>query len=248
MCATNYRAMASLSDLSLAELRQGLTDEDGIADTRVMTAIAHKQGVPKGELADWFDVSEETVDEWIDRTVDEVEQSARVGRGAGGDASAEPEPLDEQHDARVEYLDYEAVTDHGWAIEGDDLFEKAQAADLDDDAHGTLWVGGEESILDAAESEGLVWPYSCRGGACANCAAVCKEGEVHMPVNQVLPDDAIREQDVRLTCVGRPASTDLKLVVNAKHLGTLDDILLPPQQAPDRGDEGDESGLVDELL
>lgn len=39
----------------------------------------------------------------------------------------------------------------------------------------------------------------------------------------------------------------LELVVNAKHLESLDDILLPPQEAPD-GDSDTSEGIVDELL
>lgn len=223
--------MASLSDLSLGELRHRLTDDGGTTDKRTMAAIAHRQGVPTGELAAWFEVEEETIEEWIAEVVSDVEQAGHHEPGDGGNRRTEPEPLAADQTARVEYLDYEALTDHGWAIDDEDLFEKAEDADLDESAHGIVWVDGDESILEAAESEGLVWPYSCRGGACANCAAVCKEGSVYMPANQILPAEAVQDRQIRLTCIGRPASADVRLVVNAKHLESLEEILLPPQEA-----------------
>jgi ferredoxin len=223
--------MASLDDLSIVELRRRLADDEGGPDEQVMAAIAVKQGVPKQELADWFDVSEDTIDDWIGRTVSDAEHAAGSESAGTTGRRTEPEPLDAQYDSRVEFLDYQVLSDRGWDLDDEDLFEKAAEADLDGDQHGTIWVSGDESILDAAESEGHDWPFSCRAGACANCAAVCKEGAIHMPTNQILPTEAITERNVRLTCIGRPASTDIKLVYGAKQLDYLEDILLPPQES-----------------
>lgn len=242
--------MASLEDTTVEELRRQLATDESIARQPVMTAIARKQGVPEDELADWFDVSVETIEDWIDRTVADV-AGAEAGAGQPApqietDRRAEPEPLAPDREATVEFLDYQVLSDRGWSLDDEDLFEKADEAGLDDEDHGTVWVGGEESILEAAESEGFVWPYSCRGGACANCAAVCRSGSIHMPANQILPPEAVQERGVRLTCIGRPATTEIELVYNAKHLDHLEDILLPPQEAPDA--RRDESGTTSDSL
>ncbi len=66
---------------------------------------------------------------------------------------------------------------------------------------------------EAAESQGLDWPYSCRGGACANYAAVLLEGEIDIDLDQeILPEEAIRERDIQLTCIGTPATEGIKTV------------------------------------
>jgi CDP-4-dehydro-6-deoxyglucose reductase len=41
-----------------------------------------------------------------------------------------------------------------------------------------------ESVLDAALRQGLVIPYSCRGGTCASCMGKVVEGEVAYPNGQ----------------------------------------------------------------
>jgi ferredoxin len=80
----------------------------------------------------------------------------------------------------VEYLNYEVLDDHDWSMDDDDLFEEAAAADLSAEDYGTLEVNQGEYILEAAEAQGYDWPFSCRAGACANCASIVKEGEIEM--------------------------------------------------------------------
>lgn len=121
----------------------------------------------------------------------------------------------------VEYLDYQALDDHGWDLEDDDLFEKAQNEDLSDTDHGTLEVNQSEYILEAAEAQGYDWPFSCRAGACANCAAILKDGGIEMDMQQILSDEEIEERNVRLTCIGSPDADEVKIVYNAKHLDYL---------------------------
>ncbi|MFA9425107.1 ferredoxin Fer [Natronorubrum sp. A-ect3] len=123
----------------------------------------------------------------------------------------------------VEYLAYAAVDDRGWSLEDDELFETADAADLEADMHGTFEVGRDEYLLDAAESAGLEWPYHCRAGGCVNCVAVLKTGEVEMDVQRSLSDEEVDEKGFRLTCVGTPASDSIKLIYGAKHLDELRD-------------------------
>ena len=121
----------------------------------------------------------------------------------------------------VEYLNYEVLDDHGWDMEDDDLFEKAADAGLDDEDYGELEVNHGEYILEAAEAQGYDWPFSCRAGACANCAAIITEGEIHMDMQQILSTEEVDERGVRLTCIGSPETEEVQIVYNAKHLDYL---------------------------
>ncbi|GGM58299.1 2Fe-2S type ferredoxin [Halarchaeum rubridurum] len=121
----------------------------------------------------------------------------------------------------VEYLNYEVVNDQGWDIDDDDLFEKAADAGLDEEDFGELDVPEGSYILETAEAQGYDWPFSCRAGACANCASIVKEGEIDMDMQQILSDEEVEEKNVRLTCIGSPATDEVKIVYNAKHLDYL---------------------------
>ena len=121
----------------------------------------------------------------------------------------------------VEYLNYETLDDQGWDMDDDDLFEKAADAGLDDEDYGTLEVAQGEYILEAAEAQGYDWPFSCRAGACANCASIVFEGDIDMDMQQILSDEEVEEKNVRLTCIGSPAADEVKIVYNAKHLDYL---------------------------
>ncbi|WP_144903099.1 ferredoxin Fer [Halobellus captivus] len=129
----------------------------------------------------------------------------------------------------VQYLDYEVLETHGWQLTDEDLFEKAEAADLDVDSYGLLVVEERESLLEAAERYGFSWPYACRGGACANCAVAVVDGEVEMPVSTILTDE-MKEQGVRLSCIGTPVTDDLKVVFNIEKLPGLAELRLPAEQ------------------
>ena len=121
----------------------------------------------------------------------------------------------------VEYLNYEVLDDHGWSMDDDDLFEAAADADLDEEDYGSLTVNEGEYVLEAAEAQGYQWPFSCRAGACANCASIVTEGEIDMDMQQILSDEEVSERNVRLTCIGSPAADNIKIVYNAKHLDYL---------------------------
>jgi 2Fe-2S type ferredoxin len=121
----------------------------------------------------------------------------------------------------VTYLNYDVLDDNGWEIDDDDLFESAEDADLGEEDYGSLDVNEGEYILEAAEAQGYDWPFSCRAGACANCAAIVKEGEIDMDMQQILSDEEVEEKNVRLTCIGSPDADDVKIVYNAKHLDYL---------------------------
>jgi 2Fe-2S type ferredoxin len=121
----------------------------------------------------------------------------------------------------VEYLNYEVVDDKGWEMYEDDIFEAAADADLSDEDYGVLDVNEGEYILEAAEAQGYDWPFSCRAGACANCAAIITEGEINMDMQQILSDEEVEEKNVRLTCIGSAETDEVKIVYNAKHLDYL---------------------------
>ena len=128
--------------------------------------------------------------------------------------------------ATVEFLNHEAMEDKDWALEDDDLFEKAAEANLSAEAYGTMTVGKGEYILEAAEAEGYNWPFYCRGGGCINCAAVLVDGEVEMEVNRSLSDEEVDEMNLRLTCIATPTTDEVKLVYNAKQLDQLRDRII----------------------
>ena len=145
----------------------------------------------------------------------------RVVRFAGVPVLAIRAPRTEV--ATVEYLDYAAIEELDVSLDDSDLFEQAGAADLASEVHGTLDVGRNEYILDAAESAGHDWPFQCRSGGCANCVAILHQGNIEMDVNRRLTDEEVAEKGYRLTCVGSPASDSVSIVYNAKLLDDLQD-------------------------
>jgi ferredoxin len=175
-----------------------------------------------------------TVEEFqlVRRAYREIDDRAENGSDADG-AAADVDLTDDDGDAtavepvRVEFLDYDVLADYGWSLDDDDLFRKASHADLDATEHGRLLVQPDESLLEAAEKRGFGWPFSCRGGACANCAVYLVDGELSQPANHIMPDD-LTEAGFRLSCNGYPVSDELQVVFNVKHLAELDDLILPP--------------------
>jgi 2Fe-2S type ferredoxin len=121
----------------------------------------------------------------------------------------------------VEYLNYDVVDDKGWDMYEDPIFEEAADAGLSDEDYGVLDVNQGEYILEAAEAQGYDWPFSCRAGACANCAAIVLEGEINMDMQQILSDEEVEDKNVRLTCIGSAETDEVRIVYNAKHLDYL---------------------------
>jgi ring-1,2-phenylacetyl-CoA epoxidase subunit PaaE len=68
-----------------------------------------------------------------------------------------------------------------------------------------------DTILQAAQKQGIALPYSCNTGRCATCAAHCSKGSVTMSNNEVLTDKDIQAGLV-LTCTGY-AAADLELEI-----------------------------------
>ncbi len=69
----------------------------------------------------------------------------------------------------------------------------------------TLAVPANQTILSYALEHDVPLPYSCKGGVCGSCTALCTGGKVWMSVNEVLTDKELAEGLI-LTCVGYPAS------------------------------------------
>lgn len=79
-------------------------------------------------------------------------------------------------------------------------------------AGGKVWqfeAVWPQTILQAALTNQIHLPYSCRGGRCSTCVAKCQRGTVTMTINEVLTENDLREGLV-LPCVGY-AETDVEL-------------------------------------
>jgi ferredoxin len=157
---------------------------------------------------------------------EESSHRARERATPPGESTVDPQP-DEPNERTVEFLNYDVLADHGWAVDDPDLFEKAAGADLAPPDYGQVTVEDDESLLEAAERDGHSWPFACRGGACANCAVAVASGDLDQPVDHILPTGMV-ERGFRLSCVGAPIAEDTRVVYNVKHLPGLDDLRLPP--------------------
>ncbi|MFP4273823.1 MAG: 2Fe-2S iron-sulfur cluster-binding protein [Paracoccaceae bacterium] len=72
----------------------------------------------------------------------------------------------------------------------------------------------DDTVLDAAERQGLELPYSCRGGMCCTCRCKVEEGSAEMAVNYSLEPWEI-EAGFVLACQSRPLSEKLVLDFDA---------------------------------
>lgn len=146
-----------------------------------------------------------------------------IKAGRGGDRSLDRPEASET--SRVEYLSYGALQRQGWSREDEDLFEKAAAADLTTAEYGTIEVSQDKYLLDSAEDAGLAWPFECRAASCANCCAFLVEGELEMDMNLFLTDEEVEEMDLRLTCVAKPASDELRVLYEARRSEYLQNVV-----------------------
>ncbi|MEZ3168350.1 ferredoxin Fer [Halorubrum ejinorense] len=195
-------------------------DSPGFAST-----VARLEGVDIEAVADESNLAPATVRGWFDALDGEpVAEAADVVRRY---AEGSVEPVRTGSPSTVYHLDRGALTERGWSIDDEDLFEKASEADLDLPEYGRFLVEPGESILEAAERGGRSWPYACRGGACSNCAVTVVEGDVAMPGQSVLSDEQIREANARLSCVGVPITDEVKLVTGVGDTDAFADLRLP---------------------
>lgn len=90
----------------------------------------------------------------------------------------------------------------------------------DTEAHqAMISIGGQtfsvmvqypESVLEAAISQGIQLPYSCKAGRCASCVATCSKGKVWMAYNEVLTDDEVAKGRI-LVCQSFPIGGDVEI-------------------------------------
>ncbi|MFC6765499.1 ferredoxin Fer [Natrinema soli] len=146
-----------------------------------------------------------------------------IKAGRGGDRSLDQAEDDET--ATVEYLSYGALQRHGWSRDDETLFEKAAAADLTDREYGTIAISKNEYLLDGAENADHNWPFECRAASCANCCAFLVEGDLEMDMNLFLTDEEVDERNLRLTCVAKPASDELKVIYEARRADYLQNVV-----------------------
>ncbi len=66
------------------------------------------------------------------------------------------------------------------------------------------------TLLDNILKADIDAPYSCKGGVCASCICRVVEGEVNMPVNNLLTDDEI-EEGLVLSCQAYAVSNEIKI-------------------------------------
>lgn len=150
-----------------------------------------------------------------------VSGAGDAGDGDGPVGHRTPQPT------TVEYLNFDAISDHAFELGDEDLFAQASTADLDDRDYGEFVVQPHESLLEAAENNGHTWPFACRGGACANCSVAIIQGKLAQPVDTILGED-LHDRGFRLSCNGIPITDSLQVIYNVKHLPGLDELRLPP--------------------
>jgi ferredoxin len=222
--------VAYLEEYDAADLRDLLGRVSGREATQqLMVALAYLDGESVSSLARRYGLATGTVEEWLRRLDEEPVEDAVAGAERLSLSERARTPVGTTTAATVEYLDYAAVEERGWALEDPDLFERAAAAGLSPPTHGELTVEPGQSVLAAVGEAGLSWPHACGGGACSNCAVYVVDGEVAMSGDHVLPDEVVREGDVRLACVATPTTERVRLVYGVRHLDVLEDLLLPAE-------------------
>ncbi|MEF8787000.1 MAG: ferredoxin Fer [Haloarculaceae archaeon] len=228
MLAIAYDHGADISELSswygksADEIRNII---ENLESRPAILPIAEWEGTDFEMLAESWGLRPETIIEWFTALQSRpIKERAEIVHRYSQEESG---PLLSHPEARVDFLDYDVIEEHGWTIDDDDLFEKASNADLSPSAYGRFVVEPEETILEAAESRGYSWPYACRGGACANCAVIVKEGDIAMPGQSVLQEEQVKQMNARLACVGVPVSERLKLVMNVQQLDQFEELRLP---------------------
>ncbi len=222
--------MAYLEEYDPDDLRDLLRRVTGRESTQqLMLALAYVEGESISTLADRYGFETSTVEEWFRRLDEEPLDDAIVGTERLSLSNRTRTPVGSTTPSTVEYLDYAVVERRGWGLDDPDLFARAAGADLDSSAHGRLQVDPNQSLLDAVGETDLSWPHACRGGACSNCAVYVVDGEVTMSGDHILPDDLVRDGQVRLACVATPTTEEVNLVYGVRHLDVLEDLVLPTE-------------------
>lgn len=123
--------------------------------------------------------------------------------------------------ARVDFIHYGYVSDNN--LDADrSVFDR----DVPEEASGSFIVNEGETVLQAAERAGYSWPFSCRGGACSNCAVKVVEGDFRTPNYAILTDELL-DKGYRLSCIGKPLTSEIKVICGVRDHEEIEELLLP---------------------
>jgi ring-1,2-phenylacetyl-CoA epoxidase subunit PaaE len=117
---------------------------------------------------------------------------------------------------REEQIHREVFDPHVLSVPATPVPEDASSKNVTIHFRGTTYnfpVPGNQTILKAARQRGIPLPYSCLGGVCSTCSAVCTEGKVRMTINEVLTAKDLAAGWV-LTCTGYPVSGQVTLRIS----------------------------------
>ncbi|WP_237561431.1 2Fe-2S iron-sulfur cluster-binding protein [Frateuria defendens] len=83
-------------------------------------------------------------------------------------------------------------------------------------------VAAGETVLEAAQREGIALPYSCRAGVCGSCKAILLDGDCGYPRNPpVALDASARAHHAVLLCQAVPASD---ILIEAREVTSVEDV------------------------
>lgn len=124
--------------------------------------------------------------------------------------------------SKVRYIDYMVLRDV--SPSANKLFQEWDSYTYE--SMGGFTIKSGETVLEAAESNDNTWPYSCRGGACSNCAIKVVNGSVETRSIHILPSYLL-DKGYRLSCIGKPLSKNIDIVYNINQHDDIQEYLLP---------------------
>lgn len=68
------------------------------------------------------------------------------------------------------------------------------------------------TVLEAAETAGVDWPFQCRSGICSTCRGRLLSGQVDMLENMILDDDELAAGYI-LVCQSLPVSDAIEVAL-----------------------------------
>lgn len=136
---------------------------------------------------------------------------------------------DDIYPSTVYYMNYDLIDLKGWNM-NQDIFETHSVDDYSEIDFGKFKVKRGDSILESAEKNGYKWPFSCRGGACSNCAIKVLKGDVKTPKHHILNEKLLKE-GYRLSCIGKPLEKEVYIVYNINKHPDIQNLLLPSRES-----------------